>query len=127
MTTKLKNELLCLTERKTIIKKPMAKGIFKIKGIGIRRNEEAIIYSIPNHNNPQHPYEKGITFSEFSTVIKQLDEVGFITRDWFNKNLPNCAKEGTCNYTSLCGILENLGYVKYLGNKSGKYIRSETK
>ena len=64
-------------------------------------------------------YEKGITYSEFLQVLNELSETGFVTRSWFNKNLSECAKEGSCNFTSLCGILELLGYCKY--SEKGKY------
>jgi hypothetical protein len=45
----------------TVIPKPAAKADFLVKDIGTRRGERALIYSIPNHQNPGKPYHKGIT------------------------------------------------------------------
>jgi len=49
----------------TVIPKPDAKKDFIVKGWGKRRGEDALIYFIPNHKNPDKPYQKGITKSEF--------------------------------------------------------------
>ena len=85
-------------------------------------NEIAIIYSIPSYKDGKFHYEKGITFSEIFTALKELSKTGFLSRDWFNNNLPNCAKEGDCNYTSLGGIFELLGLAKYSENGKCKGV-----
>lgn len=46
------------------IPKPEAKDVFRIKGLGIRRGESALVYTIPSHTGKK-PYEKGIALSEF--------------------------------------------------------------
>lgn len=117
---KLKNEINTLIITKSLIPKPKTDNEFKILRLGKRRGESAVIYSIPNHKEPSFHYEKGITYSEFLQVLKELSETGYVTRSWFNKNLLECAKEGSCNFTSLCGILELLGYCKY--SEKGKYV-----
>ncbi len=48
-----------------VIPKPAAQADFTVKGWGKRRGEDALIYRIPNHTDPTHPYEKGITVSEW--------------------------------------------------------------
>jgi len=40
--------------------KPDAKSDFIIKGWGKRRGEDALIYCIPNHQDRNKPYQKGI-------------------------------------------------------------------
>jgi len=100
----------------TEIPKPDAQGRFLVKGWGRRRDESALIYKIPNHNNPSKPYEKGITVSDFESSYRQLKTSGELTRQWFNEHVPDCAYEGTCNFTTVGGIFELLGYAEYLGN-----------
>lgn len=112
-------ELQQLISKHCKIPKPETNNEFRILRVGKRRNETAIIYSIPNHKNKNSHYEKGITYSEFSRVLSKLSSSGYVTRRWFNDNHTDCAKEGSCNFTSLCGILELLGYCKYL--EKGKY------
>ena len=97
----------------TIIPKPEAQGKFIVAGWGQRRSEPALIYSIPNHNNPASPYHKGITVSEFEKAYLQLQSSGEFTRSWFNMHLPACAKEGGCNFTTIGGIFELLGIAMY--------------
>ena len=98
-----------------IIPKPEAKADFVVKGWGRRRGEKALIYTIPNHNNPEKPYEKGITDSEFELAYQQLQRSGELTRAWFDEKLPACNKEGSCNFTSVGGIFELLGEATYSG------------
>lgn len=119
MDKQLKEKLQNLVDAKSKIPKPETDNEFRILRLGKRRREIAVIYSIPNHKEPSSHYEKGITYSEFLQVLNELSETGFVTRSWFNKNLSECAKEGSCNFTSLCGILELLGYCKY--SEKGKY------
>ena len=118
-TESLEETLHKLAESNCKIPKPKSDKEFRILRIGRRRNQDAIIYSIPNNKDENQHYEKGITFSEFRKALIELQANGCITRDWFNKNLQECASEGTCNFTSLCGILELLGYCEYTGR--GKY------
>lgn len=118
---KFLQELLTLVENKERIPKPETDNPFIIKGTGKRRNELAVVYNIPNHKDPDKPHQKGITVSEFIALLNEAQLKGEVTREWFNKNLPACAKEGGCNFTSACGILELLGYLTYAGNGLYKY------
>ena len=97
----------------TIIPKPQSKEDFKIKGEGIRRKEKALIYKIPSHSKKQSYYGKGITETEYKISYQQLLDVGEFTREWFNKNLPNCAKEGSCNFTTIGGLFILQNYATY--------------
>jgi len=106
----------------TIIPKPKAKSDFIVKGWGKRREENALIYKIPNNKNPKRPYEKGITESEWTLAYNQLKKTGDFTRDWFNENLPACAKEGSCNFTKIGGIFEKLELAKYTSDGIYKKI-----
>lgn len=104
----------------TVIPKPEAEANV-VKVWGKRRGETALVYCIPNHGNPSKPHEKGVTESEFEKAFSELKDSGEFTRAWFNKHLPNCAKEGACNYTTIGGIFVLLGEATYLSR--GVYER----
>jgi hypothetical protein len=94
----------------TVIPKRHARADFKVKMWGRRRGERALIYTIPNHKTPAKPYEKGITVSEWVKAFKHLTDAGNLSRLWFNKFMRECAKEGGCNFTTIGGVFELLGY-----------------
>lgn len=115
-------DLLNIARPGTIIPKPEAKAEFRVKGLGVRRGEQAIIYTVPNSKCPQRPSEKGINISEFEAAYNQLMNTGELTRQWFQKNLPRCNKEGDCNFTTVGGLFVKLGRAEYAGK--GKYLRA---
>lgn len=100
------------------IPKPKAKKPFVIKGLGKRRNAEALIYLIPSHTD-NSPYQKGVTIDEFSQAYSELNQSGEISRQWFNNHLIGCAKEGSCNFTTIGGIFTLLKIAEY--SKRGCY------
>ncbi len=104
-----------------VIPKPDAKSDFIIKGWGKRRGEDALIYYIPNHRNPNKPYQKGIAVSEWEQAFHELMETGSFSREWFNEHMEPCMKEGTCNFTTIGGIFELLGLARY---ERGDYRRA---
>ena len=97
----------------TVIPKPEAIGPFVVKGWGMRRGQSAMVYRIPNHKDSKKPYEKGITEEEFIVSYIQLKEHGELTKAWFSKVLPECVKEGGCNFTTVGGIFVLLGEARY--------------
>lgn len=101
----------------TVIPKPESEKDFIIKGLGMRRGEEALIYRIPTENLEKYPrgHEKGVTFTEFYEAYTVLQKTSKLTREWFDENLPECAKEGGCNFTTIGGIFELLGIASYSG------------
>ncbi len=102
-----------------VVPKPETARDYIVKGWGRRRGEDALIYLIPNLTDPKNPYEKGITISEWEQAHRQLQENGEISRQWFNRNMPACAKEGGCNFTTIGGVFELLGIVTY---QRGRYL-----
>lgn len=97
----------------TVIPKPDAKADFKVKGWGRRRGECALIYFVPNHENPRSPYENGITESEWEQAYQQIIKNGEFSRRWFEQNMEACNDEGGCNFTTIGGIFELLGIAYY--------------
>jgi hypothetical protein len=97
----------------TVIPKPEG-GDFRIKRWGgKRRGELALIYTIPNKNTPTKPFEKGVTSKEWTQAFDRLMKEGEFSRGWFNMYMTACAKEGGCNFTSIGGVFEFLGYAAY--------------
>ena len=85
----------------TVIPKPEAESTFYVKGWGNRRGEKALVYFIPNHNNASKPYEKGITLSEWKKAFERLEIKGEFSKEWFKREMAECAKEGSCNFTTI--------------------------
>jgi hypothetical protein len=73
----------------------------------------ALVYTIPNHKNRTKPYEKGITVPEWDQAFEHLTDTGDFSRSWFEQSMPACAKEGGCNFTTIGGIFELLGYATH--------------
>ena len=80
------------------------------------------MYRIPNLRDPKHPQEKGVTDSEFALTYDQFNDTGTLTREWFNRNLPGCAQEGSCNFTTIGGVFELLGEASWA--ECGVYRRT---
>lgn len=92
------------------IKKPRVEStILSIAGTRIR-------YSIGNKGNSKY-----ITTKMLEDAFKEVTTNGEISKAWFNKMFPNQANTSPCSFTTIGGILEHVGLVRY--NKS-KYIKS---
>ena len=115
------DEILRVAPKGTVIPKPRPRGEYIIKGLGRRRGEKALIYTIPNHKNRQKPYEKGVTVSELEQSYAQLIASGTFSRQWFVKTLPECNAEGGCNFATIGGLFVLLGKAAYEG--AGTYRR----
>lgn len=109
----------------TKIPKPEARADFFVKKVwGVRRGERALVYTIPNHKTPTKPYQKGVTVSEWVAAFEHLMEAGDLTRSWFEQSMPACAEEGGCNFTTIGGVFELLGYAEYDRGGRGAYRRT---
>ena len=106
----------------TAIPKPNTSMPYRTKGWGRRRGEPALVYFIPNRNNPDYPYETGITETEFERAYNQLIHSGEFNRKWFDTTLAGCAKEGGCNFTTIGGIFQLLGEASY--SSAGTYRKT---
>src|SRR3954462_1167426 len=103
------------------IPKPKAKAPFITVGIGMRRGEATIIYRIPNHRSTAKLL-KGVNESELNNAHAELERTGTLTRKWFNSELPGCAREGACNFTTIGGLFVALGIAKY--DRAGIYRKA---
>lgn len=95
------------------IPKPETTNDFLVKGWGSRRGVRALIYTIPNHKTPTKPHEKGITTTEWRQAFSCLSVTGELSRSWFNQAMLGCAKEGPCNFTTIGGVFQLLGYATH--------------
>jgi hypothetical protein len=106
----------------TVIPKPAARRPFRVTGDGVRRGQRALIYSIPNHTDRRRPYQKGVTWQELERAHAQLRRTGELTTEWFRRNLAACYDEGSCNFTTIGGLLQLLGEAVY--ERRGVYVRA---
>ena len=93
------------------IPKPEAKETFVLKGMGSRIGEEAVIYTIPSRTHERR-FEKGIIISEFEQTYSQFKATGELSRQWFDEHLLACAKEGSCNFTTIGGFFQLLALAR---------------
>jgi len=105
----------------TVIPKPEARSPFTVKGIGMRRGEDALVYYIPN-NKGGRPHQKGVTFTEFSKAFAELTRAGALTRSWAQGNISQCMHEGSCNFTTIGGLFSLLGHARY--SRRGVYEKT---
>ena len=103
----------------TTIPKPHATKPVQLKGIGQRRGEDALIYSIPNESDPSQPYQKGVTRSELEQAYCELRRSKSISRAWFNREMQAAAAEGGCNFTTIGGLFQLIGAARY--SSIGRY------
>ena len=56
----------------------------------------------------------------FEMALVELRATSQLTRGWFKTTFPKEQKSAPCNFTTIGGVFELLGLVKYAG--SGKYV-----
>lgn len=106
----------------TVIPKPQSALEYRVVGWGQSRGEDALVYSIPTRSSGGKPSTKRIKISDFQAAYDVLVKTGKFTHNWFEENLPDCAKDGNCNFTTIGGIFELLGEAQY-GHR-GAYRRA---
>ncbi len=80
-----------------------------------------MVYRIPARRGTKKASEKRITASAFEQAFDVLQATGQITRRWFAQHLPDLERDGTCNFTTVGGVFELLGEVRYV--EPGVYER----
>ena len=83
----------------------------------IKVMDNGFTYSIGKNGN-----KKKVVFTEVEEAIVEIDKTGSINRKWYKDAFPKKAQTSSCNFTSIGGVLEKLGYVKYIDNN---YIKIE--
>lgn len=95
------------------IPKPISDRNYQVIGWGKSRGEDALIYSIPSRSHDRKQSTKRLRLYDLKLAYEVLLNTGEFSRQWFNKNLPDCARDGGCNFTSIGGIFEMLGEAEY--------------
>ena len=98
-----------------VIPKPRSNKSYIVKGWGTSRGESALVYLTPKKPGSKKQASKRIRVSDFRKAHSVLISTGEFTREWFNKNLPDCAKDGGCNFTTIGGIFVLLRIAEYIG------------
>lgn len=75
----------------------------------IKVMDDGFTYAIGENGN-----KKKVTFREVEQAIIEIEETGLINRNWYEKTFPKRSKNNPCNFTSIGGVLQELGYVKYI-------------
>jgi len=113
VTKMIVEQIRAIAKPGVVIPKPEAKSDFIVKGWGKRRGEAALIYYIPNRENPGRPYQKGVNVSEWMMAYSRVMSGEDFSRQWFEKNMTACFEEGDCNFTTIGGIFKLLDLVDY--------------
>lgn len=92
---------------------------YKVKGFGQSHGEPALIYFIPNKNDPGKPSQKAIAKSSFDQAYQQLADTGEFSRKWFETNIE--AKGAPCNFRAIGAVFVLLDIASYA---RGKYVSS---
>jgi len=89
----------------------------KVRGVSniIRVADDGFTYKIGNNGN----YKK-VLYTEVEAAIKECELNGAINREWYERVFSKRATSNPCNFTSIGGVLQELGYVVY---KDNKYIK----
>jgi hypothetical protein len=81
---------------------------YTIKGLGKRQGEDAIVYLVPNREDPTKPFPKGVSASELRSAYGRLLSSGEFTRRWFNSAMRECAKCAPCNFLAMGAVFVGL-------------------
>lgn len=92
----------------------------KVKGVSqiLNVSDDGFTYVIGKNGS-----FKKVTYEEVENAIKQIEIEGYINRRWFEAMFPKIAKSKPCNFTSIGGVLQELGYVTYIKNRYVKIMK----
>ena len=91
---------------------------WEMKGYGIRRGKDALIYTMPGG------HDKGINESEWNKAYNELMTTGCFRRSWFEKNMEGCNREGGCNFKTIGGIFGIMEIARSGGKGKGVYLKT---
>lgn len=115
----IKRDVEKLVAQRAKIPKPLSSATYLLVRMGESRGERAVVYQLPVRPGSKRASTKRIPFSAIETSARQLLAAGLLTRRWFASRFPKLEADGTCNFTTVGGILELLGYARYAGQ--GEY------
>lgn len=81
-------------------------GVHKIIQRGKSRGEDAIVHEIANKEGKT--YRKRVKISDILKAYNYYREKKELTRDWAKENIPECLKDGGCNFVVIRGLVEKI-------------------
>ena len=108
-----------LVREQAVVPKPLSSGTCRLLRIGESRGARALVYELPKRPESKRASTKRIPLSVFEECADRLSDTGSFTRTWFAEHYPKLESDGTCNFTTVGGILQLLGLALYSG--SGEY------
>jgi hypothetical protein len=95
---------------------------YTIKGSGKSRGEAAIVYFVPSRTGTSNS-QKRVRESEWELAYQELSKTGQFTRRWFETNIPDAAKDGTCSFRFIGEVFVLLGLaIRVDGSQGSRYI-----
>ncbi len=123
MTPRLIDRIRATVPVDTWIPKPESTGKYKVVGWGESRGEEALVYEIPAEAGSLKASRKRVTASAFELSFSALQTAEGFTKSWFDEHLPDMARDGACNFTTIGGVFILLGEALYASR--GRYAKIE--
>lgn len=98
------------------------------RNIGLRKwrkGNETLLYSIPNNNNPEHPYIKGFQRNELDSLWSFLIKNKSISQKNFEQLFPDLTKEGMCCFAAFYGIVDYIYPTSFVKVKAVINLKSK--
>jgi hypothetical protein len=103
------------------IPKPRASKRYPVVKWGTKRNgEDAMFYEIPSSKPGGKPTTKNISISTIKAVARYVEAHAEFTAEWFKRTFPDEHASAPCNFTTLGGLMELAGVVRY--ESRGRYM-----
>jgi hypothetical protein len=96
---------------------------YTIKGLGQSRGERALVYFVPSKTGARDS-QKRVRESEWELSYQALSKGSHFTRQWFDTNLRDAAKDGTCSFRFIGETLVLLGLAARVDGSHDSYYVS---
>ncbi|WP_242844880.1 hypothetical protein [Clostridium botulinum] len=63
--------------------------------------------------------KKKVTYGEIEEAVKEIEEKGMLTTQWYKEKFPKISKSNPCNFTIIGGVLVKFQLAEYT---MGKYL-----
>lgn len=114
------HDIIQLVNENARVPKPKSSEVYTLKRIGISRGKKAVVYEIPKKIKSKQFSEKRIPLDVFEAAVHQIKTKGILSKTWFKQTYPDIDADGSCNFTTLGGVLELLKIVIY--KQPGYYV-----
>ncbi len=112
---KIQQHVERLVREKAIVPKPQSTETYRLVRIGKSRGARALVYELPKRPESKRVSTKRIPLPVIEECAHRLFCTGSIKRTWFAEHYPQLESDGTCNFTTVGGVLQLLGLARYSG------------